>query len=35
MTLSEQEITIRVARDETQVTITGTGAYWIRSSKSC
>jgi len=30
MTLSEQEIVIRVARDETDVTITGTGAYWIR-----
>ena len=30
ITLAEQELVIRVARDETDVTITGTGAYWVR-----
>ena len=30
MTLAEQELVIRVARDETNVTITGSGAYWTR-----
>jgi hypothetical protein len=30
MTLEEQELVIRLARDETMVTATGTGAYWTR-----
>jgi hypothetical protein len=30
LTLSEQEIVIRVALDETEITATGTGGPWVR-----